>query len=134
MKMRNNRDMGWNGNEYFYSKHTLRTIAANYLNIYEGLPLSLNEEVVNPWALAEYKADFDMALRNIGRGRWIGEKGEFKSFRHYGRLQQIIIADIMGIDDYELEDLGFYDISRLKGYAYYLMQIYLNGGNNVNKN
>lgn len=127
--MCSNKDMGWQGNEYFYSKRTLRLIAANYTNIYSGLPLSLNAEITNPWALAEYKADFDMALKGIGKGQWSGLVNgcRFEDFKHYGRLQRIIIADIMGIKDDELERLGFWGIPRLRGFAYYLMIKYLNG-------
>ena len=96
-------------------------IAENYTNLYDGLPLSLRSEVTNLWALAEFKADFDMALKSIGKGEWAGKIDKFKDYKYYGRLQQIVIADILGIDDYELEGMGFYDIPRLRGYAYYLM-------------
>ena len=107
----------------------MRTIAESYTSIYEGLPLSLRSEVTNPWALAEFKADFDMALNSIGKGNWTGIISyQFKDYKHFGRLQQIVIAIILGIPDYELEGLGFYDILRLKGYAFYLMAKYLNEG------
>ena len=118
----------WIGNNYFYTKRTLKAIAENYISIYEGLPLSLRSEVTNLWALAEYKADFDIALNSIGRGKWTGEIKRFKDYRHYGRLQQIVIADILGIDNFELEGIGFYDVPRLKSYAYYLMCKKLNEG------
>ena len=120
----------WKGDQYYYSTKTLKIIAENYANIYEGLPLSLNYEVTNPFSLAEYKIDFDLALRGIGKGKWTGriDGCEFKDFKYYGRLQRIIIADIFGVTDYELEGLGFYSIPRLRGYAYYLMRCYLNGG------
>jgi len=122
--------MGWINDTYFYSKRTLKTIAENYTTLYDGLPL--RSEVTNLWSLAEFKADFDIALSSIGRGKWSGEILQFKEYRHFGRLQQIVIADILGIDDYELEGLGFYSIPRLRGYAYYLMVTHLNrGGCNV---
>lgn len=123
--------MGWVNDKFFYTKRLLRVIVQNYSTIYDGLPLSLSEEVTNPWALAEYKADFDMALKGIGKGEWSGQISgcRFKEFKGYGRLQQIIIADILNIDERQLVGLGFWDIPRLRGYAYYLMCQQLNGGN-----
>ena len=118
--------MGWRGNQFFYSKRLLKTIAENYCSIYEGLPLSSGEEVTNPWLIAEYKADFERALQSIGRGKWDGNLTEFKHYRNYGRLQRIIIADILGIGDNEL--IEFSQIPRLRGYAYYLMTKCLNDG------
>lgn len=116
----------WVGDQFFYSKRLLKIIAENYCNIYEGLPLSSGVEVTNPWAIAEYKADFERALQSIGRGKWDGEVTEFKHYRNYGKLQRIVIADILGIRDIELE--GFYSVPRLRGYAYYLMCLFLNNG------
>ena len=119
--------MGWKGDQYFYSKRTLRTIAENY-PLSDGLPTFWGQ-ITNPWALAEYKADFDMALNSIGRGRWVGLDGlKFKDYRYYGMLQQIVIADIFGVSDEKL--VGFYNTSwipRLRSYAYFKMMEYLNG-------
>lgn len=117
----------WVGNQFFYSKRLLKTIAESYANLYDGLP-TLRGQIINPWVIAEYKADFDIALSKLGRGHWDDNLKAFKYYRHFGRLQQIVIADILGIDDYELAHLGFYDITRLRGFAYYSMRTILNGG------
>ena len=119
----------WIGDEYKYSKKVLKAIAEGYQIVYEGLALSWRSEIVNEWSIAEFKADFDMALDSIGRGHWSGniEGKGFKDFRHFGRLQRIVIADIYGIEDRELEGLGFSQISRARGLAYKWMANHLNG-------
>ena len=110
------------GDEFFYSRHILKTVAENYTQLYDGLSFKEGHITTDPWSLAEYKADFDMALRGIGRGNWVGEIiEEFKYYRNFGRLQRIIIADILGVGDSELVRVHFWDIPRLRGYAYYLM-------------
>ncbi len=122
------------GDTYSYSIRMLKDIANSYGHIYQGIEIYWHSKkaniyrytVTDPRQIAEFRADFDTALKNIGRGNWNGELKEFKYYRHYGRLQQIIIAGIIGIDDDELT--RFYDIPRLQGYAYYLMCRYLNGG------
>ena len=121
--------MGWENNRYIYSKRILKVIAENYGSLYDGLPLSPHWEETNPITLAEYKADFDRALNSIGRGHWQGNLNGYKpqDYRHYGRLQQLIIADILGAGEQELLRMGFYDIPRLRGFAYYLMTRFLNG-------
>lgn len=122
--------MPWVKEEYIYRKRLLRAIVRNYGAIYEGLPLSWKVEIYNACAIAEYKADFDMALDAIGRGCWNGELASLNlaDYKRFGRLQQIVIADILGIGDDELSGLGFYQIPRLRGYAYYLMANHLNSG------
>jgi len=130
--------MKWD--KYYYSIGTLRDICASYSHIYQGIEFYRNGFYrytdTDPWSIAEYKADFDIALQNIGKGKWAGEiEGrKFRDFRYFGRLQQIIIAIIMGVNDCELEGLGFYGISRLRGYAYYLMRSFLNNGVDTNNN
>ena len=112
---------------YRYSTSTLQAIARNYQYIYDGLPLG--GLITDPWSIAEFKGDFDTALRRIGRGHWVGlESVNFKYYRPFGRLQRIIIADIIGIRTYELMMMGFSNIPQLRGFAYYLMKLYLNGG------
>jgi len=83
------------------------------------------------------KIDFDRALDAIGRGHWSGtgfgddaKDNKFKTYRSFGRLQQVVIADIIGIRDWELEQRGFYDIERLKGMAYSAMVSFLRGSPN----
>lgn len=123
----------WIGDKFLYTKGLLKKIAKSYGNIYDGLPLS-HSEITNPFAIAEFRADFYLALNSIGRGKWDGViSGKFRTYRHLGKLQRIIIADVMGLNDWELEGLGFFDVARLRGYAYYLMCIFLNGGENVAK-
>jgi len=85
----------WVDDVYFYSVKTLKVIAENYKTIYDGLPLYY--EVYNPFKLAEFKADFDRALSAIGRGKWTGIKGsKISNYRGFGRLQKVVIADIIG--------------------------------------
>jgi len=128
----------WKDDEYIYTNNVLEGIAKSYKHIYSCIEIETKEIVVktekkvaviyNPWSIAEYKADFDMALNSIGKGRWTGdiEGKEFRDYKRFGRLQVIVVADIYGGDDYELEGIGFFDIPRLRGYAYYLMAIALN--------
>ncbi len=121
------RDMGWRDGRFYYTKKVLKGIAENYFTIYDGLP-TLNREIMNPWGLAEFKADFDMALNGLGRGYWDGGPYyEFKECRHFGHLQRIVIANLIGVGDDELVAWGFYDVPRLRDYAYYLMCCFLNG-------
>lgn len=119
----------WRDDRYYYSTKTLKTIAERYTSIYSGLELREGSLITNPFLIAEYKADFDIALGSIGRGKWKGKVDDcsFGYFRHFGRLQQIIIADIFGILDNELAKLCFENIPQLRGYAYFLMKCYLNG-------
>lgn len=121
--------MPWEGDKFLYTTGLLKAIAKGYISIHEALELSPGNLITNPWAIAEFKADFDIALQGLGRGRWAGrvDNLEFGTYRHYGRLQQIIIADILGIGNYELCQHGFYHVSQLRGYAYYLMCRQLNG-------
>ncbi len=116
---------------FYYTRVILETIAEDYRRLYEGLSFR-DDLIINPWSLAEYKADFDMALRGIGKGKWNGNLlDEFKYYRNYSKRQRVIIAAMFGIQDTELTRLHFRDIPRLRNYAYFLMKMYLNGGNNV---
>mgnify|MGYP001586030693 CR=1 FL=1 len=121
--------MPWVNNQFRYSSGLLKNIAANYCTLYDGFPISWRVDSYNLFDIAEHKADFDMSLRSIGKGRWTGDIGKtkYRDFIRYGRLQRIIIADIFGIDDYELGLLGFYNIPQMRGFAYFLMKTFLNG-------
>jgi hypothetical protein len=121
--------MPWREGKYFYSAGVLKAIAAHYVTIYDGLPVSWKTEEYNLLSLAEYRADFDVALRSIGRGKWVGlpVNAKFKDFKKYGRCQRVVIGDILGVDDYELEMSGLFNVPQLRGYAYYLMRTVLNG-------
>ena len=114
--------MGWIDDQFFYSKRLLRRIAENY-PLSDGLPM-FGGQITNPWAIAEYKADFDIALNSLGKGKWEGAIRDFKYYRNFGRLQRIVIAEVIGMEDDEL--VGFYDVPRLRSYAYYLMTKRLN--------
>ncbi len=121
--------MPWNVNTYIYTQGVLRAIVRGYESIYDWLLLSYHSEVESPWGRVEYKSDFDMALDAIGKGRWCGEVyPSLSHYRYFGRLQRMVIADIIGTGNDELEALGFYDIPRLKGYAYSVMCRFLNTG------
>ena len=114
--------------EYYYSSRLLRTIAENYEHIYEGIPF-WGHEVTNPWRIAEFKTDFDIALSNIGTGHWTGIKGSHMAcYRGFGVLQRMVIARIIGIDDYTLEGLGYERVPQLRGLAFREMADVLNGG------
>lgn len=119
----------WVNDKFRYSKKILRTIAENYVSLYDGLSFRENSLLTHPLEIAEYKADFDNALSRIGRGQWSGQpSNEFKEYTGYGRLQRIVIADIMGVTDTELARLKFDDIIGLKGIAYSKMCERLNRG------
>ena len=122
-----NQGMGWRGDQFFYGKGLLKTIAENYIELYEGLP-TLNSEIMNPFELAEYKADFDMALSSLGYKKWELNSLEFKHCHGFGKLQRIVIADILRVKDAELLRCGFYDLSELRNMAYARMKRFLNGG------
>jgi len=120
--------MGWKEDRYFYSIRVLRTIAEYYAQLYiNGIELR-NDNITNSIVLAEFKADFDVSLDAMGRGRWRGIKSsEFKDYHHFSRKQQIVISDILGLSDRELMSYGFYDIIKLRMTAYSKMKAYLNG-------
>ena len=120
-------------NQYIYSVQTLKNIVGSYIHIYQELQIYrkriYHHSIVDPWLIAEFKADFDRALNSIGKGIWDGViiSNQMKSYRRFGRLQQIVIADIIGVDDLVLEGMGFYRVSQMRGYAYHLMADRLNG-------
>ena len=119
--------MSWVNDIYYYSAGILKAIAESYDSIYEDGLLLANHYISYLYAIAEYKADFDRALLEIGKGEWGGLTSQnLKDYRYYGRLQQVIIADILGITDCYLAGLGFYDIPKLRGLAYYRMAERLN--------
>ena len=119
--------MPWVDGKFFYTKAIIKAIAENYGTIYDGLPVSWRADTYNLWSLAEYRADFCNALNAIGRGRWHGELHKpFNYYRKFGRLQRVIIAGLIGVDDETLDRAGFYGIPQLRGYAYYLMCKVLN--------
>jgi len=81
--------------DFYYSRKLLQVIAENYETLYsDGLPVSLTQVVTNPNSVAEFKADFDHALNEIGRGKW---RGYPEKLRGFGKFQRLIISDIYGL-------------------------------------
>ena len=113
--------------EYVYTKGVLDAIAIGYKSIYEYLDLGFHT-VTSMDRLIEYKADFDLALDSIGRGHWTGlNETDFMTYSDYGREQRVIIARILGIEDYELQAYGFRHVPQVRGRAYWEMCNFLNG-------
>lgn len=110
---------------YTYKVGTLRAIADHYCSLY-------NQEFFHPredlYSIALFKADFDVSLSAIGKGHWVGiVSSDFRTYRYFGKAQRVVIADILGITDWELKQLGFYQIPQLRGKAYRWMTDFLNG-------
>lgn len=117
---------------YFYTKGMLYAITRSYENLYTvGIEIEITADIVarisEPLSVMEFKADYDLALRSIGRGDWRGLTSlDFGHYRSYGRQQQTVIAAILGMGDYELQGRGFYQIDQLRGSAYSRMLAFLN--------
>lgn len=128
--------MGWNRSrtEYRYAKGTLIAIARSYEDLSASrFPVMVwgqrdyDRETTNLWIIAEIRADFDMALSSIGRKHWDGWEGKnFETYKTYGRLQRIVIADMLNMFDYELRSYGFREIPQMRGTAYSRMLEFLN--------
>jgi len=122
--------VGWSEDQlrYTYKVGELKAIATWYVFVYGTRYEPPLFEISNLYRVAEFKADFDMALTYIGKGYWEGLGSiRFKDYRHFGKAQRIVIADIIGITEYELGAYGFYQIPQLRGKAYSWMMNYLNG-------
>ena len=127
--------MPWIKDEFYYTVGTLKAVADwydtvnsydAYSNIYEVMMIG-DHQIVNQWSLMEFKADFDIALDSIGRGEWDGlTSSDFGDYKQLGKQQRVVIADIIGVPDYQLESWGFYDIPQLRGNAYGRMLSFLN--------
>ena len=114
--------------EFYYSKRLLQTIAANYARLYDDGLSVLNGVITDLFSLAEFKADFDMALSAIGRGHWTDIiSGRLSDYRGFGKLQLMVVSDILGVPDGELEVLGYFQIPQMRGRAYSWMAKNLNG-------
>ena len=99
------------GREQFdYSIRLLRSIAECYEEIYDGLDMGIYTET-NPFRLAEYRADFCLALKQLT-----------------GRKKKIMELIIKGLENGELEQRGFYRPNQLRRRAFEAMKKYLNGG------
>ena len=113
--------------EYVYTKFMLDSIAVGYKSIYSHLDIG-SHTITGIDRLMEYKADFDLALDSIGRGHWTSmNETDFMTYSDYGREQRVVIARILGIDDYELQAYGFWQVPQVRGKAYWKMCRFLNG-------
>ena len=84
-------------------------------------------DITDPFLIVEYKADFDRALSELGRDNWDGKcPTNFNHYKHFGRLQRVIIAQMLGLTDSYLEGQGFDNIPKLLGLAYFRMLENLN--------
>jgi len=105
--------MPWVNEEFYYTVKLLKAIARWYSSIYE-VALIGNYQVTNIFQLVEFKADFDMALKELGKC-------------NSGKQQIIVMADVLGISDYRLRNWGLYRIQELREQAYNKMVTFLNG-------
>ena len=113
----------WINDVFYYSIGNLKGIAEHYESLYT------DAHTASLYEVALLKADFDRALNNIGRGKWNGLISlGFKDYRHYGRLQQVVIAHILGISDRKLESRGFWNVKDMRSVAYQRMRNILNNG------
>jgi len=113
----------WHNDRFYYTTGMLKGIASNYDYLY--LDASWN----TLFSVAESKADFDMALSSIGKGYWRGlDNHKFGYYKYFGRLQQVVIAAIMGIPDRKLEGMGFKDARIMRSVAFQRMRDVLNKG------
>lgn len=123
----------WVEDKYHYTKGELKNTALHYKD-YTLLKTPSPEVDSNKDKLRRdlisRKIDFDRSLNAIGKGKWSGTNflDEGCDFKSFGKLQQVVIADILGINDWELERMGFYDIHRIRGFAYSCMADFLNKG------
>ena len=90
----------WQGDTYFYNVKILETIARGYKELREICLLSGYGFPGIPQVVLT-KADFDLALNSIGKGKWNGKIAKFKSYDNFGVQQRVIIADILHVSDYE---------------------------------
>lgn len=134
--------MAWDKDKqiYFYTSGVLRAVASCYVNLYEdGLIFRDDKALRDVWALADYRADFDVALSSLGkRFEYLG--APLKDYHGYNDLQLSVISDIVyGVLDEQIRDyamekdltsLGKRYIIYMRGGAYRLMCKYLNGGKN----
>ncbi len=119
--------MPWRGNSYFYTIGILKAVASVYETVYDGLIIA-EYRVGNPWSIAEFKADFDVALNAIGRGEWRGLTSyDFNAYKGFSRRQRVVIAWILDITDYELMGRGFTEVRMLRHRAFKDMVRFLNG-------
>ena len=121
--------MPWVNDKFLYSSKLLQVIAKNYLSLYAGLPRPLGkEEIMNCWDLAEFKADFEMALNAIGGGKWHDGITALTECRNFSYTQLVVVADMLGIDKLPIGAVYPGDIDKITKIAYAGMRRFLNGG------
>ena len=112
--------MPWDNDIFYYTASILRKLAGNYERLYEFPESDMR-------SIAEFKADFDIALDSIGHGHWTGlVSRRFNDYHHFGRRQRVIIARIIGIHDYHLQSWGFPEPRKLRSRAFHDMLRKLN--------
>jgi len=119
--------MPWINDIYYYTRSVVDAIVEYYGLLYDRQLKIGPYQITHLFTLVEFKTDFDMALDSIGRGKWRGlTSHNFNNYRQFGRMQRVIIASILGIDDYELRAFGFSDAKQLRYEAYKRMLGILN--------
>ena len=103
--------MGWRKGRYFYKVGLLRYLAENWDNLYiDGVDIGEHTET-KPIEIAEWRADFCVALDKIGK-----------------RARTAIKEYIKGTPDFVMEQRGYYDVEHLRNKGYHSMKVLLNGG------
>lgn len=119
--------MPWINDTYYYTRGVVNAIVEWYCLLYDRQMVIGTHQITHLFTLVEFKADFDMALDSIGRGEWREPVNHnFNAYKYFGKQQQVVIADILGIGDDELMARGFYGIPQLRGDAYSRMLDALN--------
>jgi len=108
-----------------YTVRRLKNIAYDY---FEYCPHYLTGK--NWRDLIEFKIDFDRALNSLGRGKWTGYNLDGIDLKKFGRMQVVVIADVLGYLSNKELMLRFHieDVGRLRRWAYFKMAKFLNGG------
>lgn len=108
----------YNREQWYYTVSNLWDIAESYFHIYQGIDFYrrgiFKYTVTNPWLIAEYKADFDGAVKSLSPRKQ--------------RFIRLIIGE--EITNGELEVRGFYDAEKFKLAIFKEMANFLNGIDN----
>ena len=107
--------MSWVNDRFYYSVGLLRHIAENY-SLYD--PDSSEFDWKHWQSAIEFKADFDTALKSLGRRRQKVIKATMKK-----------ISDDRDYDksDYQLKREGFYSVGKFRYNSFVIMCRLLNG-------
>ena len=122
---------------YCYTKKQLEIVADNYKGFISLCKTPSPGETTKTIAhdALSTKTDFDRALDALGKGHWNGIewfddclKTKINDYKGFGNMQLVVIQDILGKDDSELEVRGLTDIDLLRSVAYKTMVGFLNKG------